>query len=773
MKTSKGISFEKERKETTLTRFRSTLAAQMCGAIIMALVIGSVGISRGAVAESKDSQAISNAAEKSLSDLGNDKMKSKQERFQVLMQRAKDHRKQQQYKQALIEAEEALKIYPDDKAAQFLANQILSESNKSRDELLKAKSAAAADVAMGQIDKERVIPANVLTYPGDKDWATVVARSTRLGAGVRGPIVPDWETALKDRLEQRLSFSFENATLQEVARYLQDVANVTIVIDPKAPIAKAPITLTAAGVKLESALNQVCRFAEMKWSMADRMIYISDRAVSDEPQLAVYEVTDLILPVRDFRSNGQSTSVAGNAPRETSSGDLLVQIDFPGSEGVGKVQESHGIELVDFIKGNISPGTWSREEEAGQSVNSVQYRNGRLVVAHNAKVQTQILKLLESFRRARTVQITVQARFIQIEKNYLEQIGVDWTGLNGGVNTISDAAEFTPISSDGTPLPTARGASFRGNGALDEFGNPWSSGYLQVPDLIGYQGLPNGYDAVYGIIPDGYGRNYEPTTYWVDQNGDGIRQPNEWKDAKRLGGSYDVGMSEVNTLGVSLGDSTTNFGADGGLMLDLAYLSSYQVRMLLNAVEKHRKGNVLTSPRITCFNGERANIAVTSQVNYMRNIQQGTPEIATITDGIVFEVVPYASADRRYVTMELLPTLRTLVRPIREQHIEVPEYLDDGAVSLTVVNVQLPTVIVKSVETFASVPDGGTLMLGGLSRAAEIKARSTVPILGDIPILKYLFTSWGNSDTRNSLIILVRADILIQGEQEPNVGPAS
>jgi len=47
-----------------------------------------------------------------------------------------------------------------------------------------------------------------------------------------------------------------------------------------------------------------------------------------------------------------------------------------------------------------------------------------------------------------------------------------------------------------------------------------------------------------------------------------------------------------------------------------------------------------------------------------------------------------------------------------------------------------------------------------------------VPLIDDIPIIKYLFSSWGKLDSRASLIILVKADILIQGEKEPAVAPA-
>ena len=771
MNKSKGIRPEMGRKEISSMHLRSMAAVCTCGAIIMALIIGVAG-SRVAAADPKaGSDTVAKAADKTLDDIRDEKAKSKQERFQVLFDRAKDHYKAARYGQALVEVEEAIKIYPDDKKAQYLRKKILIDSNKSRDDLLKSAADAGADDVMAGMDKDRIVPGNILTYPTADNWRRVVSRAAKLSKtpGVRGSIVEDWEKALKTKLDRRISFSFENATLAEVARYLQDVTNVTIVIDPKAPIAKTPISLMADDVKLESALNQVCRFAEVKWSMADKMIYISDRKVSDEPQLATYNVTDLLLPVRDFHADGKPELTGRSL---TKPGDMQVSVGFAEQDASSAARDAHGHELIEFIKNNIAPGTWCKEEEAGQGVNTIRYRNGRLVVSHNSKVHQEILKLLESFRRARTVQIVVLARFIEIEKNYLEEIGIDWTGLEGGVNTISDRSQWTPVDDSGNLVPISRGGSFRGNDTLDEFGNDWSTGYLDT-DTESYQGLPNGYDSVYGSIPDGYGRNPEPTRYWKDLNGDGVTQPNEWFSAKRVGGPFDVGMADVNHLGIALGDSSSGFTSSGGLLLDLAYLNAFQVRVLLDAVQKQRKGNILTSPRLTCFNGERANIAVTAQVNYLRNIVQGTPEIGTITDGMVFEVVPYASADRRYVTMEILPVMRNMTRPIREVTVSVPEYLDDGGVTVTTTIVQLPEVTVKSVETFASVPDGGTLLLGGLSRANEQSGTATIPILGDIPILKYLFSRWGSSDTRTSLIILVRADILIQGEEEPNVGPAS
>jgi len=694
----------------------------------------------------------------------------RKERFDYLFERTKEYLRRREYDRALVTVEQALGILPGDDGACFLKDKILVDSDRTRSSLLASAMKNGMEVAIADIDKQRITPSHILTYPDATDWADVLRRSRDLGKsqGVTGPVVADWEKELNEKLSKRISFSFNNASFAEITKYLQDSTNVVIVTDPRAPVGKTPIALRLKDVTLASALDIVCDFAGVKWSMADTMVYVSDNKVQERAELATYGVTDLIVPVRDFAA-GERPSPMGGIANGSGFNGYEVVVEYAETDTSGEAKRRNGEELAKFITAAIAPGTWARHDEAGSGANTIQYRNGRLVISQTPAVHKQILKLLESFRRARTVEITVLIRFIEIEKNYLEEIGVDWTGLEGGVNTISSFSEHTPIG-DGVPIPIPRGFSARGGGTLDEFGNPWSTGYEGEVDVEDYMGLPDGYDATYGDL-GGWLRPAEPREYWVDTNGDGIRDANEMREAKRFGGKWDIGMANVNELGLTLGDPSTGFQVSpgDGLILDLAYLSRFQVRALLEAVVKHRKGNVLTSPRITCFNGQRANIAITTQINYMRNIVDGVPEIGTITDGIVFEVVPYASADRRYITMEMLPTLRELT-DMRYQPITIVDTSGQG-VSATTTTLMLPEVTVRSLETFASVPDGGTLMLGGLSRASEGEAMAGIPILNDIPILKFFFSRWGKTDNRTSLIILVRGDILIQGEQEPNVGP--
>ncbi|MCP4905908.1 MAG: type II and III secretion system protein, partial [bacterium] len=75
------------------------------------------------------------------------------------------------------------------------------------------------------------------------------------------------------------------------------------------------------------------------------------------------------------------------------------------------------------------------------------------------------------------------------------------------------------------------------------------------------------------------------------------------------------------------------------------------------------------------------------------------------------------------------------------------------------VEFQLPELEVQSVNTSAFLPDGGSLLLGGLSRIRNIERRAEVPWIGQIPVLGFLFKSEGFNDERSSLMVLVKATI--------------
>jgi type II secretory pathway component GspD/PulD (secretin) len=86
--------------------------------------------------------------------------------------------------------------------------------------------------------------------------------------------------------------------------------------------------------------------------------------------------------------------------------------------------------------------------------------------------------------------------------------------------------------------------------------------------------------------------------------------------------------------------------------------------------------------------------------------------------------------------------------------------------------VQLPKIRFTTVDTMVSVPDGGTLLIGGEKIVGESEIEVGVPVLSKIPGLQRLFTNRALNKDERTLLVLVRPKIIIQKEIENNLfGP--
>jgi general secretion pathway protein D len=78
----------------------------------------------------------------------------------------------------------------------------------------------------------------------------------------------------------------------------------------------------------------------------------------------------------------------------------------------------------------------------------------------------------------------------------------------------------------------------------------------------------------------------------------------------------------------------------------------------------------------------------------------------------------------------------------------------------------LPTQQITSIQTRVSVPDRGTVLLGGLTLTAEKEAESGTPILSKLPLLGRLFSNRSEVKDKQILLILVKPTIMLQEETE-------
>jgi type II secretory pathway component GspD/PulD (secretin) len=138
--------------------------------------------------------------------------------------------------------------------------------------------------------------------------------------------------------------------------------------------------------------------------------------------------------------------------------------------------------------------------------------------------------------------------------------------------------------------------------------------------------------------------------------------------------------------------------------------------------------------------------------------------------GVTLDVKATVSADRRYVQMDLRPqqaSLDTSINPTGFQTYVITAAVPGGVSAFTI---ELPRVIVQDFKTTVSVPDSGTLLLGGTRRFSEADVETGVPILSKVPILKRLFNNRASLRSATNLLILIRPKIIIQAEEEHKLG---
>ena len=135
----------------------------------------------------------------------------------------------------------------------------------------------------------------------------------------------------------------------------------------------------------------------------------------------------------------------------------------------------------------------------------------------------------------------------------------------------------------------------------------------------------------------------------------------------------------------------------------------------------------------------------------------------------MLDVRAVASADRRFITLELRPTLAELIPD--EDGDPLPEALVSlGTPNANNVTIQLPEVTIQRLRTTATIPDGATLLLGGLKTSIEQDLRSETPFLADIPLMSFLFSRQGQYTSKRKLLILLTANIIAPEEREPSTG---
>lgn len=612
------------------------------------------------------------------------------------------------------------------------------------------------------------------------DWDTVRDRKSISEANSnRSPR----ELEIQRRLETPVQFRYDEKPLGEVMDDLAQMSGINIHLDNRGLIqegvsSSTPVTINITSeISLKSALNLILEQYHLGYSINDEVLKITSETLRDGNLIRdVYYVADLVIPIPNFvpdnniglqglindamasagrgasalnprapiaMTNGPSVGAPGMGPdgailpQNLSGGGQFGGASQPmstGPGGLGGAAAADFDSLIDLIVSTVANDTWAENGGGEAEIRSFP-TNLSLVVSQTQSVHEEIADLLEQLRRLQDLQVTIEVRFIRLSDDFFERIGIDFD-----MNINDTTSGFADIAAGGS-FETPRSSGTVGATAAATGDLPVITADLDLP----------------------------------------FRQ-----------GGFDVA---VPTFGGFNPTQAATFG--------FAILSDIEAYFLINAAQGDSRTNVLNAPKVTLFNGQQAFVSDTSQSPFVISVipvvgefaaaQQ--PVIVVLSEGTLMSIQAVVSDDRRYVRLTVVPFFSEIgdvdtftfdgQTTTNSSSSSSATDADDDGVNESANNaqdndsviagttVQLPTFQFVSVTTTVSVPDGGTVLLGGIKRLSEGREEFGVPLLSKVPYINRLFRNVGIGRETNSLMMMVTPRIIIQEEEEERLGIAA
>jgi type II secretory pathway component GspD/PulD (secretin) len=182
------------------------------------------------------------------------------------------------------------------------------------------------------------------------------------------------------------------------------------------------------------------------------------------------------------------------------------------------------------------------------------------------------------------------------------------------------------------------------------------------------------------------------------------------------------------------------------------FYSDKHIQAFLTAMQKKSYGRVLAKPKILVNDGQVGIIKTARTKNVPitgSTVVGGTSSTAT---GVVQTSVSYQPYNDG-ITLTIQPNISEgdlLLLIIKLDRTDFGASPPAGP----------PDTTSSNIDTTVTVPDGKTIILGGMLKLNQSKGGSKVPLLGDIPLVGGLFRSTSNSADDSKLYVFVKANIL-------------
>lgn len=367
-----------------------------------------------------------------------------------------------------------------------------------------------------------------------------------------------------------------------------------------------------------------------------------------------------------------------------------------------------------------------------QAGSSMAFDGEQLIVTQTRRNLERMRTILRNYNEVK--QVEIEAKFLEVSQNDLEEVGFDWT-LQNGLNPT--------FGTNGLPLLDSNGNQI--NTADQNFSNTTSRN-----------------------LSDAFSVSSGNSNITLQQPGE---DPEFFSNAPpQVNGSVDLATNVAQSL-----FSASGWSVDG-----------VDVDFAIRALARKTGSDLMSAPKVTVLSGKRASITVAQELRYPESygdiestastsgggnnsggggssisITAGTPQdFVTRNVGVEMSVTPNVEND---------DTISLILEPRVTEFEGFVEYggpsvaLESGTTVVVPAGFYQPIFSTREISTEVTIFDGATVVMGGLTRDEVKTVNDKVPVLGDIPGIGRLFRSEGEARQKRNLLIFVTANLVSPG----------
>lgn len=237
-------------------------------------------------------------------------------------------------------------------------------------------------------------------------------------------------------------------------------------------------------------------------------------------------------------------------------------------------------------------------------------------------------------------------------------------------------------------------------------------------------------------------------------DGDGLNLGVQWANTNGGGTQFTDTNLPIGSVAIAAKDYQDNGNTDslsklaGGFNGMAAGFYKGNWAALVTALSTNTKSDILSTPSIVTMDNKEASFNVGQEVPVQSGSQSST------TSDQVFNTIERKTVGTKLVVTPQINEGDSVLLNIEQEVSSVAQKQATGTADLG------PTFDTRTIKNAVLVKSGETVVLGGLMDEQNQEKVSKVPLLGDIPVLGYLFRSTTNTTSKRNLMVFIRPTIL-------------